>query len=198
MTTEQTVQATIGALPRLLPAKHAYKFEGKKFSHTPADSGVLDHSPRFHSLRDQAIFRDLAEDAQKANPSYSNVTALQRLYTERTGRTSAVHKYYVLRRDEPSNLIPAHLFKDGLRHIHFDPEQARSITVREAAMLQGFPADFTFVGSQGDKYKMIGNAVPPLFSRKLALAVEELITEKGDRSNDEVSVEKQLSEKAFG
>ena len=56
-----------------------------------------------------------------------------------------------LRWDEPSNLIPAHLFKDGLRHIHPDPEQARTITVREAARLQTFPDDYYFNCSQTDK-----------------------------------------------
>ena len=47
-------------------------------------------------------------------------------------------------------LIPAHLFKDGLRHIHPDPEQARTITVREAARLQTFPDDYYFNCSQTD------------------------------------------------
>jgi len=82
-----------------------------------------------------------------------------------------VHKYYVLRRKKPSNTIPAHLYKDGLRHIHPDPKQARSITVREAACLQSFDIDFDFLGSNGSKYKMIGNAVPLLFSHKIAKAL---------------------------
>ena len=63
-----------------------------------------------------------------------------------------------IREDKPSNTIPAHLYKDGLRHIHPDPNQARSITVREAARIQSFEDDFEFLGSKGDQYKMIGNA----------------------------------------
>ena len=72
-------------------------------------------------------------------------------------------------------MIPAHLYKDGLRHIHPDAEQARSITIREAARLQTFDDDFGFGESATDAYKMIGNAVPPMFAKKLALAVAELI-----------------------
>ena len=87
----------------------------------------------------------------------------------------AVHKYHVLRWDKPSNLIPAHLYKDGLRHIHPDSTQARTITVREAARLQTFADDYVFIGSQMDQFKMIGNAVPPLFSKKLAQAIYELL-----------------------
>jgi DNA (cytosine-5)-methyltransferase 1 len=82
-----------------------------------------------------------------------------------------VHKYYVLRNDKPSNTIPAHLYKDGLRHIHPDPVQARSITVREAARLQTFPDSYSFLGPNGSKYKMIGNAVPPMFAEKIALSL---------------------------
>lgn len=76
-----------------------------------------------------------------------------------------------------SNLIPAHLFKDGLRHIHPDPEQARTITVREAARLQTFPDNYYFNCSQTDAFKMIGNAVPPLFAKKVAYAIYHLIQE---------------------
>ena len=100
--------------------------------------------------------------------------ALKALYTRETGKISAVHKYYVLRLDQPSNLIPAHLYKDGLRHIHPDPMKARSITVREAAALQTFPLDYEFLGSMGDQYKMIGNAVPPEFATYIADAILKL------------------------
>ena len=88
-----------------------------------------------------------------------------------TGHESNVHKYHVISWEEQSNLIPAHLYKDGLRHIHPDGKQARSITVREAARLQGFPDDYIFEGTNADQYKMIGNAVPPIFSKVLATAI---------------------------
>lgn len=166
-----TVRDAIGNLPPLLPRKNPTIVDGRRHSHFIGTTNIDEHVPRFHSNRDQSIFRDLAIDAQRSSPRYKSVDALKQLYTERTGRTSAVHKYSVLQPNGKSNLIPAHLYKDGLRHIHFDPKQARSITVREAALLQGFPMDFEFCGAQGDKYKMIGNAVPPIFAHHLANAV---------------------------
>ncbi|MFP3360647.1 DNA cytosine methyltransferase, partial [Planococcus sp. SIMBA_143] len=87
------------------------------------------------------IFQIVANDIITGQNLYLSTEALKRLYTEKTGKTSNIHKYYVLRWDQPSNTIPAHLKKDGLRHIHPDPEQARSITVREAARLQTFDDD---------------------------------------------------------
>lgn len=169
----------IGDLPKLYPSGEDYRIEGRKFSHFPHKTDINWHIPRYHNSRDMEIFGTLANDIITGKNKYQSTVDLRRLYTEKTGRTSNVHKYYVLRWNEPSNTIPAHLKKDGLRHIHPDPEQARSITVREAARLQTFDDDFEFIGSMVQNYGMIGNAVPPEFARRLASAIYDLITEKG-------------------
>ena len=98
---------------------------------------------------------------------------MNKLYFEITGKNTNVHKYHVLRWDKPSTTITAHLYKDGLRHIHPDSKQARTITVREAARLQSFDDDFEFLGPMGDQFKMIGNAVPPVFAKSIANALLE-------------------------
>ena len=57
------------------------------------------------------------------------------------------------------------------RYIH--PEQDRAITLREAALLQGFPTAYTFDMSKG-RYPvaaMIGNAFPPKFAEHHARAL---------------------------
>lgn len=132
------------------------------------------HEPRRHSERDMDIFRLLADDIKQGVEKYSSTKELIKLYKEKTGKESKFHKYHVIREDRPSNTIPAHLYKDGLRHIHPDPEQARSITPREAARLQSFDDDFEFLGSRSDQFKMIGNAVPPKFSKIIAETILEL------------------------
>lgn len=48
------------------------------------------------------------------------------------------------------------------------PEQHRGLSIREAALLQGFPADFIFEGNFDDKFKQIGNAVPPVVATHFA------------------------------
>ena len=167
----------IGDLPKLFPTEE-YRINSKRYSHTFDSRDIPNHEPRWHSKRDQQVFSLLAADIENGENQYVSAEALKKLYTDITGHESNVHKYHVIRWDEQSNLIPAHLFKDGLRHIHPDSRQARSITVREAARLQGFPDDYAFVGTQADAYKMIGNAVPPLFSKALANAIFELLFEK--------------------
>lgn len=165
----KNVREAISDLPKLYPAKDDIKKNGHKYSHTPIVSeGVLNHTPRYHSKRDQLVFKLLAEDIEKGINKYTSIDSLKELYTQVTGKKSNIHKYYVLRWNEPSNTIPAHLYKDGMRHIHPDSTQARSITVREAARLQTFADDFEFLGPMMAQYKMIGNAVPPKFAKCIA------------------------------
>ncbi|HZK23624.1 MAG TPA: DNA cytosine methyltransferase, partial [Atopostipes sp.] len=167
-----TVRDAISDLPQIYPLDEPMKRNAYDNS-----NGINGHSARFHSKRDQEIFYRLAKDIEKGEFKYDSSEKLIELYYEQTGNRTNVHKYHVLRWDEPSNTIPAHLKKDGLRHIHPDPNQKRSITVREAARLQTFDDDFEFNESQMANFEMIGNAVPPLFAEKLGRLIPILISD---------------------
>lgn len=77
------------------------------------------------------------------------------------------------------------------RFVH--PEQDRGLSVREAALLQGFPKDFYFEGPFDDKYKQIGNAVSPIFSTRLAGHVLSMLAGKNHGEKDEA-----INEPTFG
>jgi DNA (cytosine-5)-methyltransferase 1 len=188
---KMTVAEAVFDLPKLLP--NPDKKQRAKLSHVPQNTSILNHKPRFHSERDIAIFRELALDATRKNKKYKSIEALKKLYTKMTGKVSSIHKYYVLERDKQSNTIVSHLHKDGLRHIHPDPEQARSITVREAARLQSFPDDFEFLGSVGDQYKMVGNAVPPNLARAVAESVASFLEDNLIQTSEIISTPWTLS-----
>ena len=168
-----TVEEAIGDLPKCTPT-----FKDTRPSHIVEDCNITWHIPRYHGLRDVKIFKMLAEDLESGSNKYTDSNVLKDLYNKVTGSSTNVHKYHVLRKDEPSTTILAHLHKDGLRFIHYDSSQARSITVREAARLQTFDDDFNFVGSQGDAYKMIGNAVPVKFASAIANAIYDFMKEE--------------------
>lgn len=170
-----TVREAIGDLPPLYPLSEDIKYDGKRLSHSLPSPIIPNHIARWQSKRDRDIFKLLTEDIESGRNEYLSTAALKALYTEVTGRHSNVHKYHVIQWDTQSNLIPAHLFKDGLRHIHPDSKQLRTITVREAARLQTFPDDYIFYGSNCDTYKMIGNAVPPRFAKCCAMALYDLL-----------------------
>lgn len=61
--------------------------------------------------------------------------------------------------EKPSVTIRTEFVKpEKGRYLH--PELHRAITPYEGALLQGFPADYLFVGSMTDIVRQIGNAVP--------------------------------------
>ncbi len=82
--------------------------------------------------------------------------------------TKFPNRWWKLRADGPVRTLTAHIGKDTYTHIHYDSEQARVITVREAARLQSFPDGFVFAGTMNPAFRQIGNAVPPLLARDIA------------------------------
>ncbi len=88
------------------------------------------------------------------------------------------NKWRKMEADMPARTLMAHLGKDSYSHIHYDSEQARTISVREAARLQTFPDEFKFAGSMNAVFRQIGNAVPPLMALKLATSIKNILLKK--------------------
>lgn len=61
------------------------------------------------------------------------------------------------------------------------PNKERRMSVRECALIQTFPIDFEFVGSLGNMYKQIGNAVPVLLAEKVAEEIKKELQKHDDK-----------------
>ena len=140
---------------------------------------IYNHLSRYNNPRDREIFRRLApfQKLRELNldeiAEYLRANGYQELPVRL--RNGFDDFYRKLDWERPSPTIIAHLHKDGLAFIHPDGEQARSLSIREAARLQSFPDNFIFQGSQSHMFKQIGNAVPPLLAYHLANALSETL-----------------------
>lgn len=171
----KTVRDAIGNLPKILPMKEVIKVGRCNVSHKQETGEAVDlHIPRYHGERDQRLFKEwLSKDMNNFSQQEK-----KDFYTKITGHTSNHIKYRNIEWDKPSPTVVAHLHKDGYMFIHPDIEQLRSITIREAALLQSFPIDYKFVGSNAYCFKMIGNAVPVLFAKGIAEAMFDVLNNK--------------------
>ena len=66
-------------------------------------------------------------------------------------------------------------FRDPKSGEYTHPEQDRTITIREAARLQGFPDSFVFHGSRSSQYDQVGNAVPTHLAEAIASEIRRCL-----------------------
>jgi DNA (cytosine-5)-methyltransferase 1 len=55
------------------------------------------------------------------------------------------------------------------------PKRLRRLTIDEVAILQGFPNDYIFIGSQSKVYSQIGNAVPCTLAAAVAATLRDML-----------------------
>ncbi len=164
-----------------------------------AGRGVWDHVIRFLP-RDYAIFREMRSDdqypqahaiairflqdrlqeielhtGQKIEKDSDEYKALEKQIVPPYAVDKFPNKWWKINPAMPVRTLTAHIGKDTYTHIHYASEQARVISVREAARLQSFPDGFVFAGAMNDAYRQIGNSVPPLMAFALAEKMRDQI-----------------------
>jgi len=164
----------------------AYQEKMRSWPGFESAGGVKDHLIRFLP-RDHLVFAEMRQGAEYPE-AHATAVRIAKREAKRLGiaegtvaydklYTSIVPPYDVskfpnrwwkLRPDWPVRTLMAHIGKDTYSHIHWDAEQARTISVREAARLQSFPDGFVFQGAMNAAFRQIGNAVPPLMASRIA------------------------------
>jgi len=141
-----------------------------------------DHIAREVRPDDLAAYRLMAQGDQ-----YSDLPAELRRYRSDTFRD----KYKRLTWENLSRTITAHIAKDGYWYIH--PEQHRTLTIREAARIQTFPDWFRFDGQPSHRYRLIGNAVPPLLAEAIGVQLCAALKGPKPRPRDKSTFREELA-----
>jgi DNA (cytosine-5)-methyltransferase 1 len=131
-----------------------------------------DEYPEAYALA-QRLFEAALRDRRRRKSPFS-ATAKRELrasYVPPYDPHKFPNKWRKIERDKPARTLMAHLGKDTYSHIHYDSDQARVISVREAARLQSFPDGFVFAGTMNPAFRQIGNSVPPLLANALAISL---------------------------
>jgi DNA (cytosine-5)-methyltransferase 1 len=153
------------ALAGLPSPKMGRSGEQDPLDHTYSEFNEADRQ-RAHLLEPGQRMRDLPEELW--HESYRK-RAYRRVMdgtpTERRGGAPAGLRR--LSEHEPCKAITSGALRD---FVH--PTEDRPLTIRECARIQTFPDDFVFVGTQSEKIRMIGNAVPIFLSECIAATLK--------------------------
>lgn len=128
----------------------------------PRQSGLA-----FEDIHPQLSNHILREHCERVATRYSKIPPGER---DKKDHTDRVHP------ERPSGTVLVGSGAGGGRpFIH--PYEHRHITVREAARLQSFPDWWTFAGGVTAAYRQVGNAVPPIMAKAVALQIAKALKE---------------------
>ena len=138
---------------------------------------LLNHQARSHMKEDLERYAWWAAEAKKTGKSptlHDNVPKALLPKHQNVHDDSPMvfaDRFKVQLADKPSGTVTSHISKDGHYYIHYDPAQARSFSVREAARIQTFPDDYFFMGNRTQQYHQVGNAVPPYLAYQIGIRI---------------------------
>ena len=136
---------------------------------------LIQHKARSHIERDREIYRIAIRIWEKEQRRIKYTEIPKKLRTHKNTK-SFIDRYKVIAGNLGySHTIVAHISKDGHYNIHPDINQARSLTVREAARIQSFPDNYKFEGPRTAQFWQVGNAVPPLMAEGIAKKILTLM-----------------------
>ena len=171
-------------LPPLQPGEEKNEYKSLPTRYL-LDSGIREfddiltwHIARPNREQDRDIYRYVIK-AWNENKTRLKYTDLPEELCTHRNRTAFLDRFKVVAENKhTAQTMVAHISKDGHYFIHPDINQARSLSVREAARIQSFPDNYFFEGGRTAVFLQIGNAVPPLMADAIAVSVKKTLEEE--------------------
>jgi len=138
---------------------------------------VLNHEARGHIVGDlhRYLYYSSFAGKMKVSPNAKNLPKALWPAHKNFGSGKFADRFRVQLANKQGTTVTCHISKDGHYFIHYDPNQCRSLTVREAARIQTFPDNYCFVGNRTQQYVQVGNAVPPYLAKNIAQIVLSIV-----------------------
>ena len=139
-------------------------------------NGVSNHISRSHLVQDlkRYMFSSMFTSTYKHFPRLHeyNQHSTELLPDHENAKSGKfADRFRVQLPNQPATTVTSHISKDGHYFIHYDSNQCRSLTVREAARIQTFPDNYLFCGARTAQFHQVGNAVPPYLAKQIAEVV---------------------------
>lgn len=141
-----------------------FKTVGECLAEIPEDINDLDNHPMKHTELTKKRFAYIPEGK-------SIQTVMDQLPKE-----MKISKFYsrgctmrLARNKVSPTLVPGH------SNFPVHPTEHRSITVKEAAVITGFPLNYKFFGSHTSRCEQVGNAVPINLSKAIAKSILDIL-----------------------
>ena len=179
---QTTINEMFEDLPAIEPGQTLNNYKSKNINNyllkskiRSKDDVLTQHAARPHIDRDRNIYRLTIEKWLDGHKRLHYDELPEELKTHKN-RKSFIDRFKVVEGDTNAcHTMMAHISKDGHYFIHPDINQARSISVREAARIQSFPDNYYFEGGRTAAFRQIGNAVPPLMAEAIAKGIKKLL-----------------------
>jgi len=124
-------------------------------------------------LPEPTVFAESDEvEAFPAHPNHWCMTPKSKKFIDgslRAGRSTG-RSFKTLSWDKPSYTVSY-----GHREVHVHPNCHRRLSVFEAMLLQGFPAEFVLSGTMSDQFSQVSEAVPPPLANAIAASVKDTL-----------------------
>ena len=172
-----------------------FEFPKGSPSNAVSTSEALSDLPSLDSGEDPEVYRTEPQNEYQRLMRENSTTITNNQVTNHTEQTKNIismvpdggsikdlpEKYYKVRNyssafKRMNSQKPSTTIDCGHRN-YFHYSENRVPTVRESARIQSFPDDYRFTGSKTSQYTQVGNAVPALLAKAMAVQIKGLLDE---------------------